>query len=160
MTQRRTRGFGLVLAASLALTAAAPASTPLGRLAWLAGCWERRGESMLMEEQWMAPRGGTMLGMGRVVRGDVTVDFEAMRIEARADTLVFIANPSGQAEAEFASISIEDDGVVFENPTHDFPQRIVYRHAAGDSLHARIEGIRDGAERGIDFRMGRTQCGT
>ena len=160
MTHSRIRSCGLVLAASLALSAAAPRSASLDRLAWLAGCWERRGETMVMEEQWMAPRGGTMLGMGRVVRGDVTVDFEAMRIEARADTLVFIANPSGQAEAEFASISIGDDGVVFENPTHDFPQRIAYRHAAGDSLHARIEGVRDGAERAIDFRMGRKQCGT
>ena len=132
---------------------------PIDRLAWLAGCWERRTESSLTEEQWMAPRGGTMLGMGRVVRAGETVDFETMRIEARGDTLVFVAHPSGQAQAEFRAASVEDDGVVFENPAHDFPQRVIYRHAAGDSLHARIEGLRDGAERGIDFRMGRTQCG-
>ena len=132
--------------------------SPLDRLTWLAGCWERRGASSIVEEQWMAPRGGMMLGMGRVVRNGAVVDYETMRIEQRGDTLVFVANPSGQAEAEFTAAAIDDDGVVFENPDHDFPQRIVYRHAAGDSLHARIEGVSDGAVRGVDFHMGRTRC--
>ena len=132
---------------------------PIDRLAWLAGCWQRVTETSRMEEQWMAPRGDMMLGMSRVLRGAETIAHEAMRIEARGDTLVFVANPSGQRQAEFRSMEIDASGVVFENLEHDFPQRVIYRHAAGDSLHARIEGLDDGAERGIDFRMERTECG-
>ena len=131
---------------------------PIERLGWLAGCWERSSATGSMEEQWMAPRAGIMLGMGRVIRDGAVVAHEAMRIEQRGDTLVFVANPSGQAQAEFTATTIERDAVVFENPEHDFPQRVAYRHAAGDSLHARIEGTMDGSERGIDFRMGRAVC--
>ena len=163
----------LVLLACHAGGAGAPAATaiprdsdavagfvaPIDRLRWLAGCWERSTATSRMEEQWMAPRGGMMLGMGRVVRGAETVSHEAMRIEARGDTLLFVAQPSGQATAEFRSTTVTHDRVVFENPAHDFPQRIIYRHAPGDTLHARIEGLRDGAEHGIDFMMERTQCG-
>ena len=131
---------------------------PLDRLAWLAGCWARRGESPDLDEVWMAPRGGMMLGIGRVVRDGAVVSHEAMRIEARGERLVFIANPSGQAEAEFMSTTLEDDVVVFQNPQHDFPQRVIYRHAAGDSLHARIEGTLEGEAQGVDFRLGRARC--
>jgi len=35
------------------------------------------------------------------------------------------------------------NSVVFENPEHDFPQRILYR-LDGGMLHARIEGVVDG----------------
>ena len=131
---------------------------PIDRLAWLAGCWAQRSDRTLTEEQWMAPRGGSMLGMSRVVRGDRTIAHEAMRIEERGERLAFVARPSGQAEAEFLSVSVTDSTVAFENPAHDFPQRILYRHTDGDSLHARIEGVSAGIEQGVDFRMERVEC--
>ncbi len=40
----------------------------LARLAWLAGCWEVAGATTVVEEQWMRPRGGSMLGMSRTTR--------------------------------------------------------------------------------------------
>jgi hypothetical protein len=49
------------------------------------------------------------------------------------------------------------DEVVFENPAHDFPQRIRYR-ASGAALQARIEGTMNGKTRGIDFPYTRTNC--
>lgn len=168
------RLVGLAAAAIIAVACSAAGATrelphahevagfvdPIDRLAWLAGCWERRTEQSITEEQWMAPRGGMMLGMGRVVRGAETVAHEAMRIEQRADALVFVAQPSGQERAEFTATSVTDAEVVFENAAHDFPHRIRYRHAAGDSLHARIEGMEDEAAQGVDFRMGRVACGS
>ncbi|MGH8854313.1 MAG: hypothetical protein ACREWI_08545 [Telluria sp.] len=44
---------------------------------------------------------------------------------------------------------------MFENPAHDFPQRIIYRRVGDTGLHARIEG----KGKGIDFPMRRTACG-
>ena len=163
------RRLALVVPAWLALGAGAacaqqPAAHGIERLGWLAGCWERRAGDRLLEEQWMAPRGGIMLGMSRSVRAGRVVEYEYVRIEERGDALVFIADPSGQEVAEFASASVADSAAVFENPAHDFPRRIVYRHAPGDSLHARIEGPAPGAvaadvaTRTIDFRMGRVAC--
>ena len=128
------------------------------RLAWLAGCWQRASGGRIVDEQWMAPRGGMMLGMSRTVRDGRAVEWEAIRIEERGGKLAFVASPSGQSTTEFLSAEIGDDGVVFENPAHDFPQRVIYRRGAADSLWARIEGERSGQLRGVDFRMARVRC--
>ena len=48
--------------------------------------------------------------------------------------------------------------VVFENPQHDFPQRIIYRLEKDGSLLARIEGVNQGREKGINFPMKRAKC--
>lgn len=136
-----------------------PAPSPLlARLSWLAGCWERTSVGGSLEEQWMAPRGGMMLGMNRMVRDGRAVAHEALRIEERQGALVYVADPSGQTRTEFTSVEVTDTSAVWENPEHDFPQRIVYRKGRPDSLFARAEAEREGAMRGVDFRLGRVAC--
>ena len=149
----------LVLALA-ALVLRASASGPAARVtqvAWLAGCWEQTGPRVV-EEQWTRPRGGLMLGVGRTVRGDTLVEYEQTRIFERGGRLVFGANPSGQAPAEFESIEVSDSSVTFENPSHDFPQRVMYRRRGADSLIARVEGMRGGKLRGADFPYARVTC--
>ena len=128
------------------------------RLSWLAGCWESAQGDRRLEEQWMVPRGGTMLGMSRTVTGATTGEYEFLRISEVEGRLVLTARPSGQPEASFTSVEVTSSKVVFENAAHDFPQRVIYRLDAGGSLAARIEGERDGKVRGVDFPMRRTRC--
>ena len=109
----------------------------------------------------MAPAGGTMLGMNRTVRDAKTVAFEFMRIvEQDEGGLVFVASPSGQSTASFAMLSLNDREVIFENPDHDFPQRIIYRLISDEDLLGRIEGTINGTERAVDFPMKKTDCET
>jgi hypothetical protein len=129
------------------------------RLAWLAGCWVRASGGRVVEEQWMRPRGATLLGMSRTVRGDTTVEFESMRVYEEGGRLVFAARPSGQPPAEFRSTEVTDSSVTFANPAHDFPQRIVYRRLSDGSLLARVEGTRKGAAAAVDFPYRRAACG-
>lgn len=129
------------------------------RLDWLSGCWEQRSSRRVIEEQWMAPRGGIMLGMSRTLRGDSVVAFEHTRVFERSSHLVFHALPSGQTPAEFVSTIVTDTSVTFENLTHDFPQRVLYRRVTADSVAARVEGVQNGKLGGIDFGYRRTQCG-
>ena len=154
--------FGLVLLAALLPCrtgrAQTPQDSPVLRLSWLAGCWESERGDRRMEEQWMAPRGGTMLGMSRTVAGDAVREFEFLRISEKEGRLVLTARPSGQPEASFTSIEVTSSRVVFENPAHDFPQRIIYRLDADGSLAARIEGTQNGQARGVDFPMRRAKC--
>jgi hypothetical protein len=130
--------------------------TSIDRLGWLTGCWSRTRPTGITEEHWMAPRGGTMLGMSRTVRDGRTVEFEFVQIRAGEDTLVYEARPSRQPMATFTLKSVTDDMVTFENPAHDFPQRIIYRRTA-DGIAARIEGTMNGTPRGVDFPF--TRCG-
>jgi hypothetical protein len=132
-------------------------------LAWLAGCWEAAGPTRSVEEQWMRPRGGTMLGMSRTTqradKTESTAEHEFLRVYARDGKLVYAAQPSGQASAEFTETELGATHVVFGNPTHDFPHVIRYRRIGADSLHARVEGTLGGSQRGFDFRYRRVACG-
>jgi hypothetical protein len=143
------------------------------RLAWMTGCWAYRdSRGRLVEEQWSSPRAGVLFGYSRTTRartgmpGDTLLLYETTRIyEAPDGVLVFAASPSGQQPDEFrwrGEAAALDSAITFENPAHDFPQRVRYRRAgaAGDSLVARVEGTRNGTVRGIDFPYARTDCST
>jgi hypothetical protein len=128
------------------------------QVGWLAGCWARTSGSRVVEEQWMRPRGGLMLGAGRTVEGDSLIEFEQVRVHERDGRLIYAAAPSGQTPAEFTSLAVTDSSITFENLTHDFPQRILYRRIGADSLVARVEGMRGGKLRGVDFPYSRAAC--
>ena len=150
------------LLAWLALAANPGAATAQGvkSLAWLTGCWSRMDAEAGSGEQWTTAAGGTMLGVSRTVREGRTVEYEFVIIRAAADgTTVYQAHPSGQASAEFRLSREGDREVVFENATHDFPQRVGYRLAGDDtSLTAWIQGERNGTTRRIEFPMRRVPC--
>lgn len=137
-----------------AVVAAAPG---IGGLAWLAGCWESPGSGPVVEERWSPPRGGSMLGTSRTVRGDSLVAWEFLLLRERGGRLVYRAHPSGQSAAEFVATVVTADSVIFENPEHDFPQRIGYRRT-GDSLLGWIDGVRNGQSRRAEFPYVRRRC--
>ncbi len=144
-----------------ALGAQQPASDPLQAAAWMSGCWESRRGERVITEMWMAPAGGLMLGASRTVAGTSVREFEFLRIRAREGRLVYTAIPSGQKETDFTTAPAPSVGapLVFENPAHDFPQRITYRRAGADSAYARVEGPgQGGAMRGFEIPMRRVSC--
>lgn len=150
----------VLLGGAAALTAQQPATPqrPTEHLHWLAGCWQLRDGTRLVEEQWLAPRGGTLLGVSRTTRGDTLREFEFLRIREAGDTLVLVASPSGQATTEFRATYWFDWMIGFENPTHDFPQQISYRSVGPDSLVARIAGMVRGQPRHVEFPYARVRC--
>ena len=110
-------------------------------------------------EQWMSPAGASMMGVSRMVHQGKTVAFEFMRIAQDADgSIAFYAQPSGKPPTRFVAHRINDREVVFENPGHDFPQRVSYRLASPTQLEASIEGMRGGSPKRIDFPMTRVSC--
>jgi len=111
----------------------------------------------VVEEHWMAPRGGAMLGLGRTVRGERLVEYEFVVIRDDNGRLAYEAHPSGQAPAVFLAETVGDTSVVFANPQHDFPQRVGYRRE-GDSLNAWVEGTSKGQVRRVDFPYRRVPC--
>jgi hypothetical protein len=112
----------------------------------------------VIEEQWMRPRAGLMLGVSRTVAGDSLREYEQVAMLERGGRLVYAAAPARQAPAEFESITVSDTLVIFENRAHDFPQRIIYRRRGADSLVARVEGTHGGRTRGSDFPYRRVAC--
>ena len=128
-------------------------------LAWLKGCWNSERNGRAITEHWLKPAGGTMLGISRTVAEGKTVEFEFMQIRQEANgEILFIAKPSGQPEATFKLSKGTAREVIFENPQHDFPQRVIYRLQGDGSLLGRIEGVSKGKEKAVDFPMTRARC--
>src|SRR5262245_27076725 len=112
----------LLLALFLSMFQTAP---NIDQLAWISGCWEGREPARVYTEHWMKPDGGLMMGMSRTVVGGKATEFEFLQIRRQGADIFYVAKPSGQAEGSFKLIRQSERDVVFENPTHDFPQRII-----------------------------------
>jgi hypothetical protein len=152
---------GTVLLIGICVAAIAQSPKPtLNDFAWLAGCWEANRNGREINEQWMKPLGGTMLGMARTVANGKTVEYEFVQIrEEQADgAIYYVAKPSGQPEASFKLVKLQNREATFENPEHDFPQRIIYRLEPDGSLFARVEGTSKGKARSFDYPMKRARC--
>jgi hypothetical protein len=148
---------GAIASASGAATQEKPV-VAIERVAWLQGCWESASPQRTVEEQWMSPRGRSMIGVGRTVRGDRLVEYELVVLREQDGQLAYQAHPSGQPSAVFLSRSVGDAEVLFENPAHDFPQRVGYRRDGPDALLAWIEGTRNGQARRVEFPYRRVAC--
>ncbi len=159
------KAFSVAFAVTLICPSAWAQTPPVVQAPWpaalagLAGCWRSEGGEPGSGEQWMPPAGGTMLGLGRTVMAGRTVAHEFMQIRHDdAGRIVFIGLPSGQSATTFALLRQTEHEWVFENPAHDFPQRVIYRLVPPERLHARIEGVRSGRARSRDFPMRREAC--
>jgi len=137
------------IAICLILASSAGAAS-LGELSWMTGHWRSSSGESVSEELWTTPAGGLMLGLHRDLRPGKQAFFEFLRIEERDGTIAFIAQPGGRTPTSFPLASLDGMKAVFENPEHDFPQRIIYR-IDGDQLCARAEGTTNGKESGSEW---------
>jgi hypothetical protein len=134
------------------------ATRDVNRLGWLEGVWSGTDQGIAMEEHWSSPSGGGLIGMHKDSKNGRMTSFEFFRIVA-TDTsgVCYLASPLGRAPVPFCATALTDSLVVFENLSHDFPQRIVYRLQADGRLYARIEGTIGGAARSEEWTWVRTQ---
>lgn len=123
----------------IALALATPAhAQSLDDLAWLKGCWRteapREAESgSQTTEVWIDPPGPALLGYSFTQGEGQVQGWEQMRIDAAdGGRPRFVAMPGGGAPVEFRmaeqfNLDAPTQIAVFENPAHDYPQRIAYQ---------------------------------
>jgi hypothetical protein len=124
-------------------------------LGWMTGAWQTAAQTapggMQVEEHWTHVAAGTMFGVSRAIAGGRTVYYEYLRIEARPDGIFYVASPKGQATTDFRLTSLAGQTAVFENPKHDFPQKITYRKNPDGAITARVEGDSAGKKKPQEF---------
>jgi hypothetical protein len=151
---RARTAFLIILLSVAGITTGAGAlekKSPLARLDWLEGRWERTSPTMVVQEEWLPALGNTMLCIGRTVKGDSLVDYELVIIRQHGKRFAYEAHPAGQETATFLSTTVTESSIVFENLQHDFPQRVAYQRISADSILAWIEGPDNGQTRRIEF---------
>lgn len=110
---------------------------------WIVGHWLSCDGGREVSESW-AGGGGLWAGVGITRRLGAETRFEWMRIGPGAGgRLSFFASPQGTAVTEFPLKESGPTSFVFENPTHDFLQRVLYSRS-GDVLTGAIEGAVNG----------------
>jgi len=152
-------GWSLLLSIIVAASSNAGQKSAIDKLSWMSGCWVSDDGKEKTEECWMKPAGDAMLGIARVVVAGKTVFTEYAQIrQTNGETAYIVSLNLSAKPVAFKLVRSSDVEALFENPTHDFPQRIMYRRESPNALFARIEGKEKGVQKFTEFRYKRLQC--
>jgi hypothetical protein len=131
---------GVALCLGVAAEAAPAGTVGATGLGWIAGRWGGVQDGIRSEEHWTTADGGALIGMHKDVKDGRMTSFEFLRmVPDSTGRLCYVSSPNGAPPTPFCLKEQTDTRVVFENPEHDFPQRILYWRE-GRQLRARIEG--------------------
>ncbi len=125
---------------------------------WLIGTWENKKQRGSIYETWVKISDTELSGKSYILKNKDTIIFETVRLVKEQDNLFYIPtvnNQNNHLPVRFVLTTISDTVLIFENPQHDFPQRISYTRIGSDSLVAEISGVKNEQERKQAFPMKR-----
>lgn len=152
------RVSALVLLALVSAPSASP-ETIAARFRFLAGCWAGAKGTTTFQEQWTTASPDLMLGMSFTTKPAKPAEFEFLRIETKAGTPTYMAQPQGAPPTPFALSEPDSsaDTAMFVNMAHDFPKRVAYKKVDAATLVASIDAGPTGSLR-VEFPMKRVAC--
>ncbi|MCZ4318581.1 DUF6265 family protein [Aequorivita viscosa] len=126
----------------------------LKEMHWMLGTWTHETDEQYAQETWSRENDSTFTGYSFIDEEGKVVFAETMALELKSANLyltVASAKEKNKKPVTFKLKSSENGQFIFENKDHDFPQRIIYTSPAKDSLHAWIEGSKNGEVKKMDF---------
>lgn len=132
----------------------------LEKASWLIGKWQNNSDEGILQENWEKKNDSTLIGASFFVVVKDTTFLESILIEERGNELSYIPTVKNQNDGKpiiFTLTSLNNNQLVFENPSHDFPQKIIYKQVTSDSLVATISGVVKGKEKTQSFPMVRAK---
>ena len=134
------------------------AQTSLSNAQWLLGKWENQTQRGKMIENWSQLNDSTYNGHSYIITATDSVSLESIDLKKEGADIYYIPTVKGQNNEQpvrFKLTSSSGDQLVFENATHDFPQKITYTRESESSLIAEISGMVNGQLRSRKFPMKR-----
>lgn len=132
----------------------------LDQASWILGTWEQRTSRGSLYEQWKTRDAHAFQAISFFLKKGDTIILETVTLREEAGQLYYepsVTNQNDGLSVQFTLQAISPNNMVFENPVHDFPQRIEYRRITQDSLVATISGMQDGRKESRDFPMRRVE---
>ncbi len=122
------------------------------KLLWIVDSWRSVKDEEVSAEKWIKINDSLFEGESTTTVKNEVVFREKLKIENTPGGIFYTADvPHNPGPVRFKLITVNDTMAVFENPEHDFPQKITYINETGN-LHAFIEGpAKDGKMKKIDF---------
>jgi hypothetical protein len=112
------------------------------------GHWIYETKENKLYEIWTKNKDGNYVGRSFMLVDKDSVFSETMLLELNRNKIeykVSVKNQNRNEQVIFKYKEKKNNDLVFENPNHDFPQRIIYSIPKADSFKARIEGNKDGS---------------
>ncbi len=129
----------------------------LEKMNWLIGNWENKMDDGILSETWKKENDSTFSGTTYfIINKKDTVHSETILLTQLNNQLIYSPTVKGQNNDEsvdFKLSSESENTFVFENPKHDYPQKIVYKKVNENSLVATISGIQQGKQSTESYPM-------
>ncbi len=110
------------------------------QMSFMSGCWKTApGVTPEYRECYTAPKAGMMQGSSQTIEGGKTTFFEFSLVIEDGGKIVYRPFIKGVQSVDFTLTKLAAGEAVFENLTHDYPQRVIYRKGSDSKLTARIE---------------------
>lgn len=135
-----------------------PKTLELTKTDWLLGSWINESANGTLSESWQKQNDSVYRGESYFVKQADTIHFESIVLSERNGSVFYSPTVRGQNNdkpVDFKLTSATASQLVFENPAHDFPQKIIYHKITGDSLVAEISGMQQGKPGGESYPMRR-----
>jgi hypothetical protein len=135
----------IALLSSICLLAIACSQKPtihLSDLEWLIGVRSIEQDQMLIYESWSKTSDELLTGKSYYTENGDTMLLETIEIKQIGGEIYYcpaVSNQNDGQAIEFKLTSKKPNELVFENPEHDFPKKIVYIQE-GNNINAWIEG--------------------
>ena len=123
---------------------------------WLLGKWSVKMADGDLSESWKQLNDSTFQAESFFIKGKDTLHFESIILQQKGENLFYNATVNGQNENKAVAFKLTkktEKQLVFENPKHDYPQKITYTLITKDSLVASISGIQLGKPSSEIFGM-------
>jgi hypothetical protein len=133
-------------------------SVTISKSHWLIGKWENQTSRGKMIEDWSFINDSTLGANSYMITATDSTSLESVRLVKEDQAIYYIPTVKGQNNdlpVKFKLTSVSASEMVFENPDHDFPQKITYTLISENSLLAEISGIVNGQMRSRKFPMTR-----
>ena len=128
----------------------------LEKMDWLIGNWEQALPEGILKETWTKQNDSTFTGDSYFITPKDTVHFESIKLTQKAEKLTYSATVVGQNDDEPVDFKLTSDAentFTFENPTHDYPQKISYKKVSSDRLIVTISGKQQGKQTQESYPM-------
>jgi hypothetical protein len=126
----------------------------------LAGLWKMETNRGVLYEEWQLQNDHQLNGQSFKINNADTILLERITLSLQGHSIIYspvVSNQNNGQSISFTLISGTRQRFVFENKTHDFPQRIIYQLGSGNVLQARIEGTKNGKQMASDFNYTRVR---
>lgn len=127
---------------------------------WLLGKWENKSDEGNLLEIWRKVNDSLFVGESYFIKGKDTLHSEKIELKQKGEELFYIATVKGQNNDKPVTFKHNIEiakQLVFENPQHDYPKKIVYKPFAKDHLLIEISGIQQDKTSSARYSMKKTE---